>query len=135
MIEERFHGDPIERVHGAADYGIRRGLSFVVIAIGTVMAGLSFQPYLAVKTGAILVSLTTLVLVMKGLHAPARDYRQTEVWILLDKTLPLPTERAQMVIGATLRDRYAWHAGVVAAIALALWGLTASLSLYRLLQA
>ena len=111
----------IERIKLYADLSIRRGCGFALLGIATFMVGMSADAVLAFRAGAIMVSLLMAVLLLKGFRAPVRSYKATEVWILLDKSHGLPETRAQQVFGGILRDRYFWHAEIVAAGALGLW--------------
>ncbi len=111
----------IVRLRHAADLTIRRAIGFAYIAIGTTMAGMAFDGYLAVKTGAILSTVVAAVLGLKALRAPRRPYKHTELWIVVDKDHGLPEERAQDVIGHVLRERYLWHAQLIAGVAALLW--------------
>ena len=111
----------IVRLSQAADLSIRRGIGFAYIAIGTAMAGMAFDGYLTVKTGAILSTLVVAVLGTKALRAPRRPYKRTELWIVVDKDHRVPEDRAQDVIGHVLRERYLWHAQLIAGVAVALW--------------
>ena len=61
------------------------------------------------------------ILVIKAMRAPSRDYRRTEVWIMLEKRHDLPEGRAQQVFGNILRDRYMWHATLTAGAAFVMW--------------
>jgi hypothetical protein len=64
------------------------------------------------------------------MRAPIRNYKHTEVWVLLDKQHGLPEPRAQQVIGNVLRDCYLRHATLVAAAAAILWLLAYGLYLF-----
>jgi hypothetical protein len=122
----------IERIRLCADQSIRRGCGFGMLAITTTMFGLAGDPLLALRGGAIMVTIMWGVLLGKGLHAPRRDYRQTEAWLLLDRRIDsVPKNRIQDVVGRTLRDRYLWHAEISAFIAVFLWILAFGLSLFR----
>lgn len=87
----------------------------------SVMAGLAFDPVLALRTAAILCSMATAVLAWNGWTALHHPYRRTELWILLDRQHGLPEERAQEAIGGILRACYLRHAEFSAAVALGLW--------------
>lgn len=114
----------MERVRYLADMSIRRGCGFGLIAIGTAMTGMASDIVMAVKGGAIMLTLMGAILVFKGMRARATNYRHTEVWILLDKRLDgWPPNRIQQLIGSTLRDRYLWHAERTAMAAFALWAM------------
>ena len=121
----------LERIHHFADVSIRRGCGFGILAIWSAMMGMSVDMVVAAKSGALLVTLMGVVLLAKSIRAPAKSYRRTEVWILLDKRHDLPETRAQAVIGTIMRERYLWHAQVVAGIALALWLTALALLLLR----
>jgi hypothetical protein len=102
--------ESLDRIRTYADLSIRRGCGFAFLGIATFMVGMSSDAVLAFRSGAIM-----------GLRAPARSYKLTEVWILMDKSHDLPEPRAQQVFGSVLRDRYLWHAEIVAFGALGLW--------------
>jgi hypothetical protein len=119
--------DPIRE---ACDISIRRACGFAVLALGTAMAGLSYHPLLAIRFGAILISIMIVVLVVKALRAPRRPYRRTEAWLILGKQHGLPEPRAQQVIGNMLRERYLWHATVAGAVALPMWGVSIFLAFF-----
>jgi hypothetical protein len=112
----------MDHLRDLADLSIRRGCGFAAIGIVSVMTGLAGDAVLAAKGGALLVTLTAVVLLYKGLKAPARNYRRTELWIMLDRKLHgVPESRAQHLIGRILRERYMWHAQASAAVAFTLW--------------
>jgi hypothetical protein len=119
----------MDRIRFCADLSIRRACGFALLAIATAVAGNAFAPALAVRTAATLISLMAAVLTLMAWHAPHRDYRRTEVWILLDKKHNLPPHRAQEVIGGVLHDRYQWHADVTLAVAALLWAVVVILDL------
>lgn len=119
--------ESLERIRVHADLSIRRGCGFALLGIATFMIGMSSDAVLAFRSGAIMVSLVLVALLLKGMRAPKRSYKKTEVWILLDKRHGLPEARAQQVFGTILRDRYFWHAEIAALAALGLWIITFSL--------
>lgn len=110
--------DVIERM---AQLSILRALGFTALGISCVMVGLSYDPVLCFKTGAGLALLTAVILVWKGLDAPRRNIRKTEVWIMLDGKLGLPKEHAQRLVGGLLRRLYLFYAEVALGFAFAFW--------------
>jgi len=110
--------DAIER---CAQQSILRALGFAALAIGTVMLGLSFEPALCFRAGATLCLLVAAVLAFKGLEAPRRNVRHTEVWLLLDGNSGLPPERLQQAIGGVLRRYYFRYAEIALGVAGLLW--------------
>jgi hypothetical protein len=113
----------MDRIRESADHTIRRGCGFAILAITMTMLGASQTPLLAIRVGAVFVTLMVVVLLLKAANAPRRPYRQTEAWILLRREHGLPEERAQGVIGQILRDRYLWHAQVAGYIATFMWAM------------
>jgi multidrug efflux pump subunit AcrB len=109
------------RIRRCADLSIRRGCGFALLGIWAATVGMAYEALVAVRGGAVMLSLMTAILVLRAMRAPARNYRRTEVWILLDKRHGLPEHRAQGVIGGVLRDRYLWHAQATALGAFGLW--------------
>jgi hypothetical protein len=105
-----------------ADTSIRRGCGFALIGIFTAMIGFSGDPYLAVRWGAFLVTLAAVILYWRGEGAPKRNFRDTEVWLMIRNTTPpMPKESLQRLIGNALADSYFWHARVAATVAVAMW--------------
>lgn len=108
-----------------ADTSIRRGCGFGLIAVFTAMIGFSGDPYLAIRFGAFMVTLAAVILLWRGQGAPRRNYRDTEVWLMVKGRVSdapaLPKERMQRLIGHALADSYFWHARIVAYIALTMW--------------
>jgi hypothetical protein len=122
----------MERIRHFADISIRRACGFGFLAIATAMVGTSSEMLLSAKIGATSLTLMTVILVLKGLRAPGRSYKRTEVWILLNHRHDLPEPRAQQIFGSILRERYLWHATVAAGLASFLWLLTFSIRLFGL---
>lgn len=111
----------IARIRQLADVSIRRACGFGLIAIVTLMFGLSGEPRLSMRAGAIGASLVALILLAKAAGARRKPYKDTEVWLMLPDGHGLPEASAQRVIGGILRDRYMWHATLAAVVALILW--------------
>lgn len=114
----------MERIRACAELSVRRGCGFAALAILTFMFGLSAAPVLALRAGAILTALASVVLFLKALRAPNRDYRRTELWVLLDRNHGLPEAHAERIINTVLRDVYLRYAEFAGLIALTLWALT-----------
>ncbi|MCW8086810.1 hypothetical protein [Sabulicella glaciei] len=110
-----------------ADLSIRRACAFVGLATATLMVALSFDAVLSCRSGAQLVALLAVGLVMAAWRAPHRNLRHSEVYaLLIDSGLPrgrLATTEMQAMLAEVLRERLLWHAERVSLIALGLWGL------------
>ncbi len=111
----------MDRIRQAAQTSILRALGFTALGIGTFMAGLSFEPALCFGSGAALTGIAAAVLWWKGAQARTRGYRKTELWILLDRNLGLPPERAQEIVGGLLRELYYRYALVASGLAVGFW--------------
>ena len=117
--------DEIERIRWAASQSIGRGCLFALLAIGMTVFGLIAWPILAFKSGAILTSMMTTVLALRGELVPRQDYRRTETWLLMGQTHALPDARAQLVIAGLLQDVYRRFALYAAGLSLLFWTLAA----------
>jgi multidrug efflux pump subunit AcrB len=120
----------MDAIKEASDLSIRRACGFGLLAIWTTMVGLSYEPLLAVRAGAVLMTVMGAVLLVRAWGARHRPYKRTEVWLILNKTHDLPEARAQQVFGNILRERYLWHATAAGWIALVLWGVGIFLALF-----
>lgn len=111
----------MERIRVLAVLSVRRACAFAALAIVTVMFALVADPLLSLRSGAILTTFAAAVLYWRGLQAPRRNHRHTELWILLDGATNPPDSHMGRVINNTLREVYLWHAERAAIIAALLW--------------
>lgn len=107
-------------IRRCAELSVRRGCGFALIAIVTAMVGFSGEPWIAVRTGAMFVVIAALILFWKGWSARSRNYRHTEVWLMIEDAPALPRERLQTMIGGVLAEVYFNHARLAAYVAAAL---------------
>lgn len=110
----------MDRIQYLANVSVRRGCGFAGLAIFTIMFGMAGEPALSIRIGAALFALMGLVLAFMAWRAPRRDYRHTELWIMLDKGRDLPPGYPPEVICQVLRDTYLRHAELSGIIALAM---------------
>jgi hypothetical protein len=110
-----------ERIRELALVSIGRACLFGMLAIATFMFALLAWPGLAMRSGAVMFLVTSAILMLKAAQAPMRNYRRTEVWLLLGKQHDLPEPRAQAIFGEVLRSTYVQFAKVTAAAAVVLW--------------
>jgi hypothetical protein len=66
-----------------ADLVIRRAIGFAGLAIVLVVLSLSFQLALALRSGAILVTLLWLIVLLKLAYVPSQDMRHSELWLMV----------------------------------------------------
>ena len=114
----------MDRIRYFAEVSVQRALGFTGIGLATLLLGLSFDPRLALQVVAAILGITGGVLIVKSLTALRRNYRRTEVWILLGRTIEFPEHRAQQIIGSVLKDTYRRYARLVLAGAFVAWVLS-----------
>ncbi|MBF0374577.1 MAG: hypothetical protein HQL38_14225 [Alphaproteobacteria bacterium] len=109
----------MDRIRYFADISVKRACAFALLAIITVVVGLSSEPRMALRAAAILFSLQVFTLLLCAWRAPVTHYRRREVWILLDQFHGLPENRAQTAISGIMQDTFlgyaelsAWAAGL-----------------------
>lgn len=108
----------VETVRMLADLSIRRGCGFWLLGVVCVMVGLSYDIGLAFRTGAILLGMLTVILYFRGLDAPTRPFRKTEVWLMIDERPQIGETETQRLIGGTIGERLMWHARISAVVTL-----------------
>jgi hypothetical protein len=110
----------MDRIEYLADFVVKRGCGFALLAIGTVMLGLSYDLMLCLKSGAILEALHGSVLGIFAYNAPRWNHRSTELWTLLNKGADLPPDYPPELLLEVLRKTYVRYAEYSGFIALAL---------------
>jgi hypothetical protein len=110
----------MDRIEYLADLTVKRGCGFALLAIATVMLGLSYDLVLCLKSGAILEALHGSVLGVFAYQAPKRNHRSTELWVLLNKGEDLPRNYPPELLLEVLRKTYIRYAEFAAMTALAL---------------
>lgn len=130
-FDVRLHADAIamQKVEELALISVSRAVGFAALAIGTMMIGLSSDLLNCLKAGGILTLLTSFILLLKGLRAPQRDYRKTEVWIMLNPNDRPHAAVAQGMIGEVLKRTYLTFAFHLATVSGGLLLLAMTLSL------
>jgi hypothetical protein len=111
-------------IRRCAELSVRRGCGFALMAIVTAMVGFSGEPWIAVRSGAVFVLIAALVLFWRGWTARSRNYRRTEVWLMIEDQPALPRDRLQSMIGGALADAYFSHARLASYVALAMCGIS-----------
>lgn len=111
----------MDAIENAAHVSVGRACGFAGLAVFCIMFGLSFEPILAARAGAILCMGLAVILSLYAYRAPTRPYKRTELWLILAKEQRPPAAFAQEVIGRALHDTYSWFAKQTAIIAAVLW--------------
>ena len=105
-------------IRRCAELSVRRGCGFALMGIVTAMVGFSGAPWIAVRVGAMFVLIAAVVLFWRGWTARSRNYRRTEVWLMIEDQPALPRDRLQSMIGGALADAYFSHARLASYVAL-----------------
>jgi hypothetical protein len=113
-------------MEAVTDRCIRRALGFAGLAVVTVMLALSFDLVLAMRSGANLLALTAVAMLLAAWYAPRRDMRFSETWAAFTDLRPefgrrRPGKEMQRQLRETMRRRLLWHAERVGLVALVLW--------------
>lgn len=120
----------MEHLRHAANISIGRACGFFGLGIITVMMGLSFDPLLATRSGAVLVTGLTIVLIIRARGALTQDYRRTEMWLLLEDDQRPPVNCAQWAASTVLRDAYLQFALWAAGLSILLWTVALLLAVF-----
>jgi hypothetical protein len=105
-----------------ADLVIRRALGFVGLAIMLVVLSLSFQLALALRSGALLVTLLWLIVLLKLAYVPNQNMRQSELWLMVAERHSPDALPMQAAMRTAFANRLRWHADRIGAFAISLWG-------------
>ncbi|HSV28972.1 MAG TPA: hypothetical protein VLL76_05420 [Candidatus Omnitrophota bacterium] len=111
----------MDNIRRCAELSVGRGCAFALLAVFTFAVGLSWEPILAIRSSAILLTLTAVVLWHRAQFAHEVHYRRREVWLLMGRTHSLPEDRAHGVISNIMREVYLRWSRRFAAPALACW--------------
>lgn len=111
----------MERIRYLAEVSVKRAIAFASLGIGMIILGLSYDPVVALKAGALMLTLTSAVLFYKGVAAPRRSVKRTELWILLDRRVSLPDAHMQRVLSQVLRETYFRYAEGTGMAAIGFW--------------
>lgn len=96
----------LEIVEKLAEFSVARACGFAMLAILVTIVGLLDSPAIALKTGAVLSLLVSMILLLKAALAESKPHRSTELWLLL-KPHERPHEAvAQRIIALALREAF-----------------------------
>jgi hypothetical protein len=110
----------MEEMRQAAFSSVARACAFGILAIVCVMMGMS-GPRAMFQAGGILTLIMTLILVLKARSALTKNYKHTEMWLLLPKEFRPPERYAQWAASTVLRDAYLTFGQYTALISIAMW--------------
>lgn len=124
----------MDAIENAAYISVGRACGFAGLAVFCLVFGLSYEPILAARTGAIMCLLLAVVLAIYAYRAPQRPYKRTELWLILAKDKRPPSDFAQEVIGRILHDTYLWFAKQAAVVAVVFWGVSLVFQLFGITE-
>jgi hypothetical protein len=111
----------MEELRKAAFISVARGCGFGMLAVICVMVGMSFNPRAVFQAGGILTLMMTLILILKARNALTRDYKKTEMWLILPENFRPPERYAQWATATVMRDAYFTFAQYTALVSIAMW--------------
>lgn len=111
----------MEHLDRLAHLSVGRACGFAGLGIFCLMMGLSFDPLLALKVGAICATVVAGVLLFKSWRTAYADHRNTELWLMLEDEERPPERYAQRVTANALRDAYLEFAEASAGFAVFFW--------------
>lgn len=120
----------MNRVEYLADLSVGRACGFGAMGVVMSMLGLSADPLMCVRVGAFLTVVMGLVLALFAYRAPYRDYRRTELWVLLDKGRDLPPGYPAATLCQVLRETYTRYAELAGRMAIILCAVAAILAMF-----
>jgi hypothetical protein len=111
----------MEEMRKAAFVSVARGCGFGMLAVICVMVGMSFDPRAVFQAGGILTLIMTFILMLKARNALTRDYKKTEMWLILPENFRPPEHYAQWATATVMRDAYLTFAQYTALVSIAMW--------------
>jgi multisubunit Na+/H+ antiporter MnhB subunit len=97
-------------VEAAAFVSVGRACGFAGLGVLCIVLGLSYDPALAAKAGAVLSLVICLILLLHAWLVHKRPYKRTETWLILRKDDRPPVEVAQRLVSTALREAYLFFA-------------------------
>ncbi len=111
----------MEELRKAAFISVARGCGFGMLAIICVMVGMSFNPRAVFQAGGLLTLLMALILILKARNALTKDYKKTEMWLILPENFRPPERYAQWATATVMRDAFLTFAQYTALISIVMW--------------
>jgi hypothetical protein len=111
----------MEELRKAAFISVARGCGFGMLAIICVMIGMSFNPRAVFQAGGMLTLIMALILILKARNALTKDYKKTEMWLILPKDFRPPERYAQWATATVMRDAYFTFAQYTALVSIVMW--------------
>lgn len=107
----------MERITQLAELSVGRGCGFALIAIMTMVVGMSSHMPSAFAVGGVACLIGSLVLLLLAWRIEHANYKRTELWLMLTPAERPPGQSAKQLITAALRRAYFWFARQAALLA------------------
>ncbi len=111
-----------------ASVSVWRGTAFAALAIAATMSALAFDPGLAMRLGAMLSLLLAVLLHCKALLYHRKPVRETEVWVLMERSKRPPPQVAAGMIAQAMRDQLNEVARLVVLVAVGMFTVSLAIS-------
>lgn len=121
----------MDAMESVTDRLIRRPLGFAALAILAVMLALSADPALALRSGANLVAMLAVAMLLAAWHAPRRGDEWIPPGLGAARARHEPRGAMQRRMRETFRRRLVWHAERAGLLAAVLWAMTAAVRIVR----
>lgn len=109
---------------------ILRACGFAALATFCLMFGTAFDLHLAFRAGAVSATIVLFALLYKADEALRKDYRKTEMWMMLPKEERPPATVAQRMTNTILHETYLNVAKYTALICICMWAVVLLLGLF-----
>lgn len=100
----------MKEIEQAAQISVGRACGFAGFGIALSVMALSFEPVVAIKTGAVLTLGLTISLLICASMAHNTPHQRTEVWLLIDERSRPPERQAKRIINEARRTAMLWFA-------------------------
>lgn len=94
-------------IEAYAKISVARGCGFALLAIACVMFGLMGTPVFALKIAGVFCTIIAAILMLRSELAPRMNYKNTEVWLMLEMAERPPSAVAQRIISGVLSRTFA----------------------------
>jgi hypothetical protein len=94
-------------IEAYAKLSVARGCGFALLAIACVMIGLMGTPVFALKIAGVFCAVIAAILMVRADLAPRMNFKDTEVWLMLEVAERPPPAVAQRIISGVLSRTFA----------------------------
>lgn len=111
----------MDHMRRCAYASVLRACGFAALAIFCFMFGTAFDLQLSLRAGGVFTTIVMLALLYKAQEALTKDYRKSEMWMMLPKDLWPPEAVAKRMGNLVLHETYLNVAKYTALISAVMW--------------